>query len=139
MEIQCRLSQLERQNRLLQLIVFVIAIMGAAAFTMGAGTFNQDRGELLNITKIQLVDDHGTQVAVIDAKGINYSNKGSMLAADAILGRASVAANPHPENKKKYVGMGITSDGRTVYFEMDNNGGVRHIVFTDDGLSENTF
>jgi hypothetical protein len=139
MEIERRLSQLERQNQLLRLIVFIIAIVGAAAFTMGAGTFNQDRGELLNITKIQLVDEKGIEVAVIDAKGINYSNKGSQLTADAILGRASVSANPHPENKKKYAGMGITPDGRTVYFEMDNNGGVRHIVFTDDGLSTNTF
>ncbi len=38
---------------------------------IAAFSFNPDRGELLNVTKIQLVDSKGNEVAVIDAKGVS--------------------------------------------------------------------
>src|SRR5262249_2881370 len=71
MNLETQISLLQRQNRLLKSILGLIAILAAIALCMGAASFNEDRGELLQITKIQLVDATGNEVAIIDSKGIN--------------------------------------------------------------------
>jgi hypothetical protein len=138
MEIKSRISQLERQNRLLKFIGCLVVIAAAIGFTTGAVSFNQDRGELLNITKIQLVDDQGKEVAVIDAKGISYSNKSNQVVADKIIGRRSVGANSNPENSQRYAELGVTSD-RTCYLEFANKGTVYHRILSDTGALESNY
>jgi hypothetical protein len=93
MNIEHRVLQLERQNKLFKLSVFAIVMIGTAFSAIGASSFNPDRGELLNITKIQLVDGKGNEVAVIDAKGVSYSSKDSLVVANTIVGRRRVEAN----------------------------------------------
>ena len=63
----------------------------------------------------------------------------SVLLASNIVGRESITANAHPENVKQYSAMEISPDGHKVYLEMRNNGGVRRIIFSDDGLSTSDF
>jgi hypothetical protein len=138
MEIESRWLQLDRQNRLLKLIICLIAILAAAVFAMGAGSFNQDRGEMLGITKIQLVDEQGKEVAVIDAKGINYNGKGSLVQADKIVGRRSVGANANPDNSQRYAELGVTST-RTCYLEFGNQGTVYHRILSDNGALESNY
>lgn len=138
MEIEHRLSKLERQNLLLKLITFTIVIFAAIGFCMGAASFNQDRGELLKITKLQLVDVKGDEVAVIDAKGINYSGKDSLVVANAIIGRRRVEANPNPENDQRYAELGATSD-KQCYMELKNKGATYHSILSDSGVLESNF
>ena len=133
-----RVSQLERQNRLLKVIILLIVGVAVASFSMGSATFNQDRGELVNITKIQLVDEKGKEVAVIDAAGINYTGKNSRIVADKIIGRRSVAANSNPENSQRYAELGVTSD-RTCYTELGNKGAVYHRVLSENGVLESNY
>ncbi|HTQ37411.1 MAG TPA: hypothetical protein VMJ32_00180 [Pirellulales bacterium] len=138
MEIERRVLLLERQNTLLKLLVGLLAILPVAIFSMGAGSFNQDHGELLGITKIQLVDEQGKEVAVIDGKGINFSGKSSQIVADKIVGRRSVAANANPENSDRYAELGVTSE-RKCYMELGNKGTVYHHILSDSGVLESNF
>ena len=117
----------------------MMAILILIAFAMGAASFNQDRGELLNISKIQLVDDKGAEVAVIDASGIRYSNKNSRLVADSIVGRSNVRANLHPENNQQYAELGIDNSGRKCYWKLESSGTNTHMVLSDNGTAESNF
>jgi hypothetical protein len=137
-EIERRVLQLERQNKLLRLIACLILILVGIGFAMGAASFNQDRGELLNITKIQLVDDKGNEVAIIDSKGINYSSKDSLVVANTIIGRRRVEANANPENDQRYAELGTTSD-KKCYMELSNKGATYHHILSDSGTMESNF
>jgi hypothetical protein len=137
-EIEHRMSQLERQNKFLKLITCLILILAGIGFSMGAASFNQDRGELLNITKIPLVDDKGSEVAIIDSKGINYSSKGSQLIVDAVIGRRRVEANANPENDQRFAELGTTSD-KKCYMELSNKGATYHSILSDSGILESNF
>lgn len=136
-----RVIELERQNKLLKLIACSLVLLVAIGFSMGAASFNQDRGELLNITKIQLVDDQGHEVAIIDAKGVDYRSKNSQVIANKIIGRRSVAANSNPDKidkNERYAELGVTSD-RTCYMELGNKGAVYHAILSESGILENNF
>jgi hypothetical protein len=93
---------------------------------------------LLNITKIQLVDGKGNEVAVIDAKGISYSSKDSMVVANTIIGRRRVEANSNPENDERYAELGTTSD-KKCYMELSNKGATYHNVLSESGVLDSNF
>jgi hypothetical protein len=133
-----RTLQLQQQNRLLKLAIVLIVVLVVACFSMGAASFNQDRGELLQITKIQLIDEKGNEVAIIDSKGINFTGKDSQVVANKIIGRRSVAANSSPENSQRYAELGVTSD-RTCYTELANGGAVYHHVLSGAGVLESNY
>jgi len=137
-EIENRILQLERQNKFLKLIVCLILILAGIGFSMGTASFNQDRGELLQITKIQLVDDQGKEVAIIDAKGINYIDKNSQVVANKIIGRRSVAANSNPETSQRYAELGVTAEGKC-YMELGNKGANYHHILSESGILESNF
>ncbi len=138
MNIEHRVLQLERQNKLLKLSVFAIVMIGAAFSAIGASSFNPDRGELLNVTKIQLVDSKGNEVAVIDAKGVSYSSKDSLVVANTIIGRRRVEANSNPENDQRYAELGTTSD-KKCYLELNNKGATYHNILSDSGALDSNF
>ncbi len=138
MQTQQHLSQLQRQNALLKILVLLLGLIATGVIAMGAASFNQDRGELLGITKIQLVDDHGTQVALIDAKGITYSAADSQLVAAAIIGRRRVEANATPGADQRYVELGVTSDNKC-YMELSNKGATYHDILSATGTLETNF
>jgi hypothetical protein len=135
MENERRILQLECQNKLLKLGIGLIA---AVVFSMGAASFNQDRGELLNITKIQLVDSNGNPTGTIDAKGINLTSADSQVVANTIIGRRRVEANSNPENSQRYAEFGVTTD-KTCYMELANKGAVYHHILNDSGTLESNF
>jgi hypothetical protein len=139
MEIERRVWQLERQKFWLKVIAFPTIILAVVGLLMGAASFNQDRGELLKITRIQLVDATGEEVAVIDARGIKYNNKDSQVQADVIVGRARIMANREPQNNKRYVEMGVDADGHKCYLDMGNSGHTRFLVLVDKGSSNSNF
>ena len=138
MNLETQISLLQRQNRLLKSILCLIAMLAAIAICMGAASFNQDRGELLQITKIQLIDEKGNEVAIIDSKGINFTGKDSQVVANKIIGRRSVAANSSPDNSQRYAELGVTSD-RTCYTELANGGAVYHHVLSGAGVLESNY
>jgi hypothetical protein len=138
MDLERRILQLERQNQILKYSAGLIVILALVGFSMGAASFNQDHGELLGITKIQVVDDQGKEVSVIDAKGINFSNKDSLVVADKIIGRRSVGANSNPEKDERYAELGVTSE-RKCYFELGNKGTAYHQILSDSGVLESNF
>jgi hypothetical protein len=138
MNLETHISMLQQQNRLLKSIFCLVAILVAIALCMGAASFNQDRGELLQITKIQLIDEKGNEVAIIDSKGINFTGKDSQVVANKIVGRRSVAANANPDGDKRYAELGVTSD-RTCYTELANGGAVYHHILSGAGVLESNY
>jgi hypothetical protein len=140
MDIERRLLRLERQNFLLKVVALPSAILAVMGLTMGAAPSDKnDRGELLKITRLQLVNAKGEEVAIINATGIKYSNKDSHLMADVIVGRSRITANPHPDNKKSYVQIGVDRDGHKSYLDMVNSGHSRFLVLSDEGVSNSNF
>jgi hypothetical protein len=138
MEIERRLSRLEGQNRWFKLGLAIMSILTVIVYSMGAASFNQERGELLNITSIQLVDSHGNPVGTIDASGINFSNKESKLVANKVIGLRSIGANLSPDGNQRYAELGVTADKQS-YFELKNNGAVYHSVLSNSGVLESNF
>jgi hypothetical protein len=133
MDIERRLLRLERQNFWLKLLACPLAAAALLAVLMGAAAQNQDAGELVKVKKIQLVDSQGGEVAVIDANGIRYTNKGSQVIADVIVGRTSVTAVRDPKNKDRYVQMSIDADKGMCSFVMKGPRAKKYFQMTDNG------
>jgi hypothetical protein len=138
MEIEHRLSRLERQNRLFKLAVALMSILTVVVYSMGAASFNQERGELLNITAIQVIDSHGTVVGTIDASEINFSNKESKLIANKVIGRRGIAANLSPDGDQRYAELGVTAD-KQCYLELKNNSAIYHSTLANSGILDTNF
>jgi hypothetical protein len=132
MDIERRLLRLERQNFWLKLLACPLAIVVLLAVLMGAAQ-SQDAGELVKVKKIQLVDAQGVEVAVIDANGIRYTNKGSQVIADMIVGRTSVTAVRDPKNKDRYVQMSVDADKGMCSFVMRSPRARKYFQMSDSG------
>jgi hypothetical protein len=132
MDFERRLLKLERENLLLKLVLGASVVLILLTVVMGA-SFGQNVDESLKVKKIQVVDAQGKEVAVIDAAGIRYSNEGSQIMADTIVGRSSVTAVRDPKNMDRYVQISVDGAKGTCSFLIGNRRAVKHTIMNDNG------
>jgi hypothetical protein len=62
-----------------------------------------------------------------------YSNKGSQVMADVIVGRSSVSAVRDPKNKDRFVQMSVDAEKGKCSLLIGNRNAVKYFILSDNG------